>query len=85
MGDIVCFFISNAYLPGPTEVLQRLTLETEILGVVVGLSDEGAKQNVSPPVEIDGKHHVIVPVSKLRHVTVDKTRDQGDPTNQLRQ
>ena len=70
MDDIVCFRISDAYLPEPTEVLEALTPETEVLGVVVGLSDNGAKQDAFATVEIDGKHHVIVAVSKLRHVTM---------------
>jgi hypothetical protein len=73
MDDIVCFRISDAYLPEPAEVLAALTPETEVLGVLLALSDEGVNQDVFATVEIDGKHHVIVPVSKLRHVPVEKT------------
>ena len=77
MDDMVCFFIRDAYLPEPPEVLQALTPETEIVGVVVALSDEGTKQDVFATVEINGTHHVVVPVSKLRHVAVEKPSSES--------
>jgi hypothetical protein len=72
MAETVYFCINDAYLPEPTDVLEALTPEAEIVGVVVGLSDGGMKQDAFATVEIDGKHRVIVPVNKLRHVGVDK-------------
>ena len=72
MAETVYFCIGDAYLPEPTDVLEALTPEAEIVGVVVGLSDEGMKQDVFATVEIEGKHRVIVPVNKLRHVGAEK-------------
>jgi hypothetical protein len=69
MDGRVCFRISDAYLPEPAEVLEALTPETEVVGILVGLSDQGVNQDGFAIVEIYGNHQVIIPVDKLRYVS----------------
>ena len=65
IGDRVSFRISDVFLPEPTEVLAKLTVDVATEGVVVEFSDSGTNPRAYAVVEITPQQLVLLPVSAL--------------------
>ena len=65
VGDRVSFRIADVFLPEPSEVLAKLTSDTETNGVVVEFSDSGNNLRAYAVVRITAQQSVLLPVSAL--------------------
>src|SRR5580704_17756036 len=63
IGDRVSFRISEVFLPEPSEVLAKLTIEVETNGVVVEFSDSRSSPKAYALVRITPQQAVLLPVS----------------------
>ena len=71
LGDRVSFYISDVFLPEPSEVLTKLTPDVETNGVVVEFSDSGSSPKAYAVVRLTAEQSVLLPVSALRVVDCD--------------
>jgi len=69
VGDRVSFRIGDVFLPEPSEVLAKLTPDTEANGVVVEFSDSGNNPRAYAVVRITTQHSVLLPVTALQVVS----------------
>ncbi len=68
-GQLVQFKLSDVHLPSLEEVLNRMTADTELNGVVTLLSDSGERQPAYAVIEVKGiLMPIIVPVGCLQSV-----------------
>lgn len=65
IGDRVSFHIADVFLPEPAEVLKKLTLESEIYGVVIEFSDSGNDPHAYAVVRVTTQQSVLLPVNAL--------------------
>ena|ERR1035438_8650964 len=66
VGDRVRFSLASVFLPDPEEALGRLSLESEVEGVIVDFSDSGTLPAVFAVVDVVRRQTVVVPVNQLR-------------------
>lgn len=66
VGDRVSFSISDVFLPEPSEVLARLTVDTRTEGVVVEFSDSGNIPRAYAMVRITPQQMVLLPIAALQ-------------------
>jgi hypothetical protein len=71
IGDRVSFRIADVFLPEPSEVLAKLTLEVETNGVIVEFSDSGHNQRAYAVVRIATQQSVLLPLDALRVLKAD--------------
>ena len=71
VGDRVRFRIGDVFLPEPSEVLAKLTSDTETNGVIVEFSDSGNNQRAYAVVRITTQQSVLLPVSALHVLRTD--------------
>jgi hypothetical protein len=71
IGDRVSFRISDVFLPEPSEVLAKLTSDTETSGVIVEFSDSGNNLRAYAVVRITAQQSVLLPVSALHVLRTD--------------
>ena len=71
IGDRVSFRIADVFLPEPSEVRAKLTLEVETNGVIVEFSDSGYNQRAYPVARITTQQSVQLPVNALRVLKSD--------------
>jgi hypothetical protein len=69
-GDRVSFQLGYVFLPDAREVLSTLTDEVEVEGTVVDFSDSGNTPRAFAVVELHSGKRVVVPVERLRAVTL---------------
>ena len=60
------FRISDAFLPGPEELLEPPSADSIAEGTVVDFSDSGSRSRYFAVVEVLTRRRVVVPVDKLR-------------------
>jgi hypothetical protein len=68
IGDRVSFRISDVFLPEPSEVLAKLTVDAATEGVVMEFSDSGSNPRAYAVVRITAEQLVLLPVSALHVV-----------------
>jgi hypothetical protein len=71
VGDRVSFRIADVFLPEPSEVLAKLTPETETNGVIVEFSDSGDNLRAYAVVRVTAQQSVLLPVSALQVLKAD--------------
>jgi hypothetical protein len=71
VGDRVTFRIGDVFLPEPSEVLAKLTSDTETSGVIVEFSDSGNNLRAYAVVRITAQQSVLLPVSALHVLRTD--------------
>jgi hypothetical protein len=68
-GQLVQFKLSDVHLPSLEDVLNRMTADTELRGVVTLLSDSGDRQPAYAVIEVKGiLMPIIVPIGCLRSI-----------------
>jgi hypothetical protein len=72
VGDRVSFSISDVFLPEPSEVLAKLTVDARTEGVVVEFSDSGNTPRAYAMVRITSQQMVLLPISALLVLDADK-------------
>jgi len=72
VGDRVSFSISDVFLPEPSEVLAKLTVDARTEGVVVEFSDSGNIHRAYAMVRITPQQMVLLPISALLVLHADK-------------
>jgi hypothetical protein len=73
-GDRVVFRIAHAYLPEAQDLLEDLTDQAEVEGTITDFSDAGEESQAFALVRLYDNQTVIVPVQKLRVVTVKSSQ-----------
>lgn len=73
-GDRVVFRIAHAYLPEAQDLLADLTDQTEVEGTITDFSDAGRETQAFALVTLYDSQTVVVPVEKLRVVTVKSSQ-----------
>jgi hypothetical protein len=71
VGDRVTFRIGDVFLPEPSEVLAKLTSDTETNGVIIEFSDSGNNLRAYAVVRITTQQSVLLPVSALHLLKAD--------------
>jgi hypothetical protein len=80
IGDRVSFQIFNVFLPEPSEVLTKLTVELEANGIVMEFSDSGSSPRAYAVVRITSEQSVLLPVNALQVLNVAQRRGHnGSP------
>jgi len=81
VGDRVSFSISDVFLPEPSEVLAKLTVEARTEGEVMEFSDSGTVPRAYAMVRITPQQLVLLPVSALQVLNhQDKEATPGRPS-----
>ena len=77
IGDLVVFHIRNVFLPGVRELLQTLSPDDEIVGILVDLSDSGTVPDAFGVVELAHQQRVVVSLRQLR--SLPRTPEGNEP------
>jgi hypothetical protein len=66
LGDRVKFSLGDIFLPDPQEVLESLSLDSEVEGEIIDFSDSGQVERAFAVVDVVQRRIVVVPVDRLR-------------------
>lgn len=65
------------FLPGPEDLSQGPSAETEAEGAIVNFSDSGLTRRAFAVVELDDEQSIVVPVEKLKLATPRSSENGG--------